>query len=268
MIEPTLTTEFQKEFNIYGLIYFSGEQKDKLHLIKPKSKIKFQLTKDVYKKQMKFEIAKVHEKKTFNVVGDYIFNFSILKTEKNNIGNKRKKQMEVIDEISILGIQNLEFNVLNPIYISINSNSVINKLSRYTNNKFRFTLNTLIFSSNVVNETDVIIVAVNGLNDAKEALIIKDNKPILQSALGICFFNEIAEWNIIKGASKRVQVVFSDSESLNRDSNHLAFSFITKSIADLLQFSVTLLDAAGKVITFPANETKLPIITFTIQVLK
>ena len=78
----------------------------------------------------------------------------------------------------------------------------------------------------------------------------------------------MADWNIIKGQSKRSQAVFSDSEDLNRDSNHLAFSFITKNISDLLQFSVTLLDGAGQPITFPSNETKLPIITFKIQIIK
>ena len=111
---------------------------------------------------------------------------------------------------------------------------------------------------------------VNGLADAKQALIIKDNKPILESTLGVCFLNEIPEWKIVKGASKRVQVVFSDSDSenLNQNSDHLAFSFITKNITDLLQFSITLLDGAGKKITFPAGETKLPIINFTIQILK
>ena len=90
MIKSTFTTELQQEFNIYGLIYFSGEEKNKLHLIRPKSKLKFQFEKDIYKKEMKFELAKVHKKKTFNVVGDYISNFSMLRTEKNGIGNKRK----------------------------------------------------------------------------------------------------------------------------------------------------------------------------------
>ena len=268
MIKPTFTTELQQEFNIYGLIYFSGEQKNKLHLIRPKSKLKFQFEKDIYKKEMKFELAKVHKKKTFNVVGDYISNFSILRTEKTGIGNKRKMQIEIVDEISILGIQNSEFNVLNPIYISINSDSIISKLQLYKNNKFRFVLNTLLFSSNITNNTDVIIITSNGLSNTKQALITKDNRPILESVLGVCFLNEISEWNIVKGASKRVQVVFSDSEDLNRSSDHLAFSFITKNIADLLQFSVTLLDGSGKEIAFPENETKLPIISFTIQIIK
>ena len=268
MIQPTFTTELQQEFSIYGLIYFSGEQKDKLDLVKPKNKLKFQLNRDIYKKQMKFEIAKVHKKKTFNIVSDYVSNFSIVKTEKSGIGNKRKMKTEIIDEIPILGIQNSEFNVLNPIYISINSNNIISKLQLYRNNKFKFVLNSLLFSSNIVNDTDVIIVTSNGLSETKQALIIKNNTPTLESTLGVCFLNEISEWKIVKGASKRVQVVFSDSENLNQNSDHLAFSFITKNITDLLQFSVTLLDGAGKKITFPADETKLPIINFTIQILK
>ena len=268
MIKPTFTTELQQEFNIYGLIYFFGDQKDKLDLIRPKNKLKFQLDRDIYKKQMKFEIAKVHKKKTFDVVSDYILNFSILRTEKSGIGNKRKMKNEIVDEIPILGIQNSEFNVLNPIYISINSDNIISRLQLYKNNRFRFVLNTLLFSSNIVNNTDVIIITSNGLSETKQALIIKNNTPTLESTLGVCFLNEIPEWKIVKGASKRIQVVFSDSENLNQNSNHLAFSFITKNITDLLQFSVTLLDGAGKKITFPADETKLPIINFTIQILK
>ena len=268
MIRPTFTTELQQEFSIYGLIYFSGEQKDKLDLVKPKNKLKFQLNRDVYKKQMKFEIAKVHKKKTFNIVSDYVSNFSILKTEKNGIGNKRKMKNEIIDEIPFLGIQNSEFNVLNPIYISINSNDVISRLQLYRNNRFKFILDSLLISSNIVNDTDVIIVTSNGLSETKQALIIKNNTPTLESTLGVCFLNEIPEWKIVKGASKRIQIVFSDSENLNHNSNHFAFSFITKNITDLLQFSMTLLDGAGKKITFPANETKLPIINFTIQILK
>ena len=268
MIKPTFTTELQQEFNIYGLVYFSGGQKDKLDLVRPKNKLKFQLERDIYKKQIRFEIAKVHKKKTFDVVSDYVSNFSILRTEKSGIGNKRKMKDEIVDEIPILGIQNSEFNILNPIYISINSDNIISRLRLYKNNRFRFVLNTLLFSSNIVNNTDVIIITSNGLSETKQALIIKNNRPTLESTLGVCFLNEIAEWNIVKGASKRVQVVFSDSENLNQNSNHLGFSFITKNITDLLQFSITLLDGAGKKITFPASETKLPIINFSIQILK
>ena len=175
MIKPTFTTELQKEFNIYGLIYFSGEAKknNKLHLVRPKNKLKFQFSRNTYKKEIKFELSKVHKKKTFNVVGDYISNFSMLRTEKRGIGQKRKLDFELVDEIPILGIQNSEFNVLNPIYVSINSDSIITRLQMYKNYRYRFVLQSLLFSSNIENETDVIIVTANGLNNAKEALIKK-----------------------------------------------------------------------------------------------
>ena len=270
MIKATFTTELQKEFNIYGLIYFSGEAKEnnKLHLVRPKSKLKFQFGKDTYKKEIKFELSKVHKKKTFNVVGDYISNFSMLRTEKYGIGQKRKTDFELVEEILILGIQNSEFNVLNPIYVSISSDAIITKLQLYKNYRYRFILQSLLFSSNIVNDTDVIIVTANGLSNTKQALIKRNNQSVLESTLGVCFLSEIPDWNIIKRQSKRTQAVFSDSEDLNRSSDHLAFSFITKNISDLLQFSVTLLDGAGKEIAFPTNETKLPIVTFRIQIIK
>ena len=168
----------------------------------------------------------------------------------------------------ILGIQNSEFNVLNPIYVSISSDGIITKLQLHKNYRYRFILQSLLFSSNIVNDTDVIIITANGLNNTKQALISKNNHPILESTLGVCFLSEITNWDILKGASKRAQAVFSDSEDLNRSSDHLAFSFITKNVSDLLQFSVSLLDGAGKEITFPNNETKLPIISFRIQIIK
>ena len=172
----------------------------------------------------------------------------------------------MVDEIPILGIQNSEFNILNPIYVSISSDAIITRLQLYKNYRYKFVLQSLLFSSNIENETDVILVTANGLNNANK--IKKNNQTILESTLGVCFLSEIVDWDIIKGQSKRSQAVFSDSEDLNRDSNHLAFSFITKNISDLLQFSLTLLDRAGKQINFPSNETKLPIITFNIQIIK
>ena len=84
IIKPTFTTELQKEFSIYGLINFSGESKknNKLDLISPKKSFKFELEKDVYKKELKFELNKVHSKKTFDIVGDHILNFGMLSTKK------------------------------------------------------------------------------------------------------------------------------------------------------------------------------------------
>ena len=130
VIKPTFKTELQKEFSIYGLISFSGETKEnnKLDLINPKNKLKFETIKDIYKNNMKFELSKVHSKKTFNVIGNHVLNFGILQTKKKKrIGEKRWMAGQIIDTIPILSIQNTDYNFLNPIYISINSDVVIQK---------------------------------------------------------------------------------------------------------------------------------------------
>ena len=50
-IKPTFTTELQKEFSIYSLISFSGETKkdNKLELVSPQNRLKFEITRDIYK---------------------------------------------------------------------------------------------------------------------------------------------------------------------------------------------------------------------------
>ena len=155
LIKPTFTTELQKEFSIFGLISFSGEtKKDKLKLINPQNKLKFEITKDTYNSDMKFELSKVHTKKTFNVVGDYILNFTMLRTKKQKrIGEERPIGGEIIDTIQILDIQNTEYNFLNPVNISINSDVVIQQLTKYKNYRYRFVLQSFLFSSNIKNET-------------------------------------------------------------------------------------------------------------------
>ena len=95
----------------------------------------------------------------------------MLRTEKRGIGQKRKLDFELVNEI--LGIQNSEFNILNPIYVSISSDAIITRLQLYKNYRYRFVLQSLLFSSNIENETDVILVTANGLNNAKKVLIKK-----------------------------------------------------------------------------------------------
>ena len=267
IIKPSFTTELQKEFSIYGLINFSGESKEnnKLKLIWPHSSLKFEVERDIYKTDLRFELNKVHSKKTFNVAGDHILNFGILATKKQKIiGRKRGMEVEIIDSINIIGIQNNEYNFLNPIHININSDSVIQKLMIYKNNRYRFVLQSLLFSSNVENETDAIFLVSNGLNNAKKVLI-KEN---LESVIGVCYLSEIKDWDIIKGQSKRSQAIFSDLEDLTRQTSHFAFTFTTKNASDLLNFSVTLVDGTNNIIKFPKGEKKLPIISFQIQIIK
>ena len=83
----------------------------------------------------------------------------------------------------------------------------------------------------------------------------------------MCYLTKIKDWDIIKDQSKRSQAIFSDSEDNAREINHLTFAFTTKNFSDLLNFSVTLVDGRYN-IKFPADEKKIPIINFKIQIIK
>ena len=235
-----------------------------MDLIKPGGNLKFELIDDVYKNSLSFELGKVHTKKSFNVVSNKIFNFAILRTVKNKrTSEKRAMNLEIIDTIRILGIQDNNVNFLNPITILISSDTVIQKLTKYKKYRYRFLLESLLFSSNIENDTDVILISCEGLSDAKQALI--NSK--LTSLLGVCYLNELKDWELVKGQPKRSQAIFTDSEKI-RNSSHFAFAFTTRKISELLNFTVILLDGNGKEIKFPANEKKLPIINFQIQIVK
>ena len=210
------------------------------------------------------ELNKVHNKKTFNILDNNVFNFGILTAEKKRkIGGKRI-MTEIIDSFTILGIQKLEYSYLNPVHINIKSENTIRKLMSNKNNKYKFILKSLIFSSNILNDTDVIFLISSGLSDAKKVFI--DDK--LESAIGVCYLSEVKDWDIIKGQSKRVQVVFFDSEDFAGQSNHFSLAFETRNLSDILKFSITLVDGENKPIKFKDGEDKVPIITFDIQIIK
>ena len=84
--------------------------------------------------------------------------------------------------------------------------------------------------------------------------------------MGICYLNQIQDWEIIKGQSKRSQAVFTDSEEIS-NTLHIAIAFTTKNFSDLLNFSVILIASDGNNIKFPATEKKLLIINFKIQII-
>ena len=81
--------------------------------------------------------------------------------------------MKVIDEIKINGFQNFEqYLQINPIEIQINDTDIQNKLLFYENKyKYRFIANSLLFSSSIQKDTNVIFITTNGLDNAKDILI-------------------------------------------------------------------------------------------------
>ena len=267
MIRPSFTTELQKEFSIYGLVNFSAkvEKEKKLKIISPKNYLAFDVLRDTYKNLLQFELTNVHTKKTFEIVDDKVYNFGILSVEKRNkIGQKRSTMPEIIDKIIIIGIQNAGYSYLNPVNIQIRSESIRKKLLLKKGNKYRFVLKSLILSSNIANDTDSIFLLSSGLNDAKRIFIGEK----LEEGIGICYLSEIDDWETIKGQSKRLQIVFIESENFYGQSSHISVPFETNNISDILNFSVTLVNGKGKKIEFKEGETQIPIINFEIQIIK
>ena len=171
--------------------------------------------------------------------------------ERKTIGQKRPMTLEVIDTIRVLGVQDQNLNFINPLTISIRSDNIIQELTKFKKYRYRFVLERLLFSSNFENNTDLIFVSSEGLNNAKDALI--NSK--LQNVLGVCYLHELKSWEEVRGQPKRSQAIFVNSEQQQKAS-HLAFAFITRSLSDMLNFTVTRLDGSGDKITFPENQKK------------
>ena len=150
---------------------------------------------------------------------------------------------------------------MNPIEAKLDSNKIFERLANYK--KYRFLVESLLFSSNLENDTNVIFITCDGLSDAKDVLI---NSTIYKT-LGVVYLSEIKNWNLVKVESKRLQAVFVDSE-YHTKSSHFGFAFITKNVSNLFNFTITLLDRSGNKITFPSNKTKVSTIGFKIQIVK
>lgn len=107
-------------------------------------------------------------------------------------------------------------------------------------------MEAFLFSSDFENQTGVIFSACDGLSNAKEVLIISK----VEKVLGVTYLLEIVNWELGKGRTKRSQVVFVDSEYHTKPS-HLALINLIAMHADLINFTVTLLDSNRKKLTFP-----------------
>ena len=104
-------------------------------------------------------------------VRSHFFNFKD-RTKKNS-WYKWKISLILIDEVKIGGLQNHNvYTKLNHVDISIRDSELNFFLSRY-NRRYNYliVINNLIFSSSVTQDTNVIFLSCNGLNNAKDALI-------------------------------------------------------------------------------------------------
>ena len=128
--------------------------------------------------------------------------------------------------------------------------------------KYRFIANSFLFTSSIKEDTKVIFIAINGLNDAKDILI---NGKIFQGIVVICI-SEIENWNKIKKESHWTNVILTDSV-FPIAAKHFAFGFETTDLHNLLNFEYSLINDQGKLLEFKQGEDKIPALNFTIQVI-
>ena len=148
------------------------------------------------------QLTKVNNKTNLTLIEKKIHCFSITKT-----GKKRKRQyIDPLKTLIIRGQQSFELhNQLNPVQITINSDSVLNILKKNKNSYYKPTPIGLLFSSSVQNDTKQILVTCRELNDAKVALI---NGKIL-NVLDVKNLNKIENWEYIKGKSLWVIILIT-----------------------------------------------------------
>ena len=121
---------------------------------------------------------------------------------------------------------------INPIAIQIVGSEIQNKLLFYSKNyKYRFIANSLLFSSSIQKDTNVIFIVTNGLNDAKETLV--DRK--LFQGIAVIYISKIDGWGNILKMSHWTNVIFADSE-YPIAAKHFTFGFETTDLYNLLIF--------------------------------
>ena len=103
--------------------------------------------------------------------------------------------MKIIDEIKIEGFQNFEqYMKINPINIQIIDPEIQTKLMFYSKKYwYRFIANSL-FSSSIKEDTKIIFITTNGLNDTKDIFV---NRKVFQG-IGVIYISEIENWDKIK----------------------------------------------------------------------
>ena len=115
-----------------------------------------------------------------------------------------------LQKFKIVGLQN--YNVdekLNLIDINIRYIEMQRKLSKYDTQRYKycFIVDSILISSLVVQDTNVIFLICNGLNDARDSLI--NGK--LHKSIGVININEIKDWTKLKRESKWINIIFNDS---------------------------------------------------------
>ena len=250
LIKETYITALNKKVSIYGSIsYFNKKTKNEMFkIISPENFLKFFVNRDTNKDSLSFQLTSISGNLP-TLKDKKIHNLSLTR-----IGRKRKLSMqELIETIIIHTQQNFEIiDGLNPVQIEIKDDRIINVLKKHKNVIYELTLLRILLQQSTKNNTEQVFITCGELNDVKKALI--DSK--IYGLLGIIDLKKITSWDEINGQLIWINATFEEQKEIN-NSRHLCFPFTTKTLNDLLSFSIYLLDDNNKEITFVDGGKKL-----------
>ena len=200
-INHTCYTELNKKLQLYGLISTSAIGIEITNLINPENSLKFRVFYNKYMDHIVLQLKDIRKTGKTETKDAKVTNFSILSTKpKRKVGSKTKISYQLADKIRIVGLQYYDLDEkLNPIEIKIRDSKIQGKLSRYGTQlyKYLFILDSLLISSSVVQDTNVIFLICNGLNNARDSLINWK----LYTSLGVINISGIKDWTKIKRES-------------------------------------------------------------------
>ena len=219
----------------------------------PQKRFKFTVKSKNYKENIALQLVSTKSKNVIiKKIENKINNFGILSQNKNKRIGEKRQMSRLVDEILISGLQDLEkYYKLNPIDIKTDNSQIIS-LSKY--GKYHLKTTSLLLGASFDQTTDVIFRTCNGINHAKMALINGKIHNIM------CAINLTEETNfdLINNISKWLNILFNES---NREANHFSFEVVSNSLHDILSFSYSML-------AFAEDENKVPVLNFTIQVIR
>ena len=200
-INHTCYTELNKKLQLYGLISTSAIGIEITNLINPENSLKFRVFYNKYMDHIVLQLKDIRKTGKTETKDAKVTNFSILSTKpKRKVGSKTKISDQLADKIRIVGLQYYDLDEkLNSIEIKIRDSKIQGKLSRYGTQlyKYLFILDSLLISSSVVQDTNVIFLICNGLNNARDSLINWK----LYTSLGVINISGIKDWTKIKRES-------------------------------------------------------------------
>ena len=259
IVRPTFFTEIKKNFATYGIFSTRHKQKGNI-LIDRQNRIEFLLQNDTKKQSLTLQLEDLLKPKTIATTDSKMSNITILK-----VGEIPKKR--IVETFFIQGIQKFDqFKKLNPLNIEVIDSEIKDKISLYARSNYRYTFrfiaNSLLFSSNLAEETNAIFIVTNSLLEAQTIFINDKNF----QGLGAIYTSEIENWDDIKRVSTWTSVKLTDS-AIPIAAKHFSLGFESHNFHSLLNFQYSLLNDKGEIIKFRDGETKVPTINFSIQIL-